>query len=115
MPNPTTVPTGNIVGNWLLSVTLSPAIVTINYTAEQTFTVAGLNLGDFVDVAKPTLQPGLGIVNSRVSALNTLAIAFINATTATITPTANEVYAVSVTRPGNLIAAGTASALTQIT
>jgi hypothetical protein len=114
MPNPTTIPEGNISGNWILSVTLSPAVVTPNFTAEQTFTVNGLKVGDFVDVSKPTVQGGLSMVNARVSAANTLAIGFGNNTSATITPTANEVYEVGVTRADNLNSTGT-PLLTQIT
>ena len=89
---------GNVQYTEVLSVTLSPGIVAPNTTAEQTFTVAGLQTGDFVNVMKPTSQAGLGIVNARVSATNTLAITYINATSATITPTASEVYGVGVDR-----------------
>lgn len=92
---------GNILLSMLLTPTLSPISVAPNTTAEQTFTVAGLQIGDFVNVNKPTNQAGLGITNCRVSALNTLAIAFSNATAATITPTASEVYTVGLDRPEN--------------
>ncbi len=115
MTNPSTVSYGNIVGEWILSVTLSPASVAPNTTAEQTFTVQGLKTGDFIDVNKPTLQAGLGIVNSRVSATNTLAIGFVNSTAATITPTAAEVYQVNVARPDNLNSTSTGALITQIT
>lgn len=81
------------------SPTLSPAQVAINTTAEQTFTVNGLEVGDVViTVNKPTSQAGLGIVNYRVSAANTLAITFANVTGAAITPTASEVYKVVVAK-----------------
>lgn len=102
MPNPSTIPRGNILGNWCLSVTLSPVSVAPNTSAEQSFTVAGLLPGDFIEVNKPTVQAGLAIINSRVSAANTMQIGFGNLTTATITPTAAEVYAVAVSRPENL-------------
>jgi hypothetical protein len=112
--NPSTISRGNIIGQWVLAVTLSPTSVAPNTTAEQTFTVTGLNVGDFVDANKPTLQAGLGIVNSRVSAANTLAIGFANATAATITPTASEIYNLEISRPENLTAAGN-SILSQLT
>ena len=71
---------------------LTPALIVLNTTAEQTFTVPGLEVGDTVlSINKPTAQAGLGIVNWRVSAANTLAITFINATGASITPT-SEAY-----------------------
>lgn len=74
---------------------LTPAAVAANTTAEQTFTVTGLAVGDkIVTVSKPTAQAGLGIVGWRVSALNTLAITFSNNTAAGITPTAAETYTV---------------------
>jgi hypothetical protein len=85
----------------------------VTTTTEQTFTVTGLLVGDFVDVAKPTSQPGLSLGNSRVSAANTLAITFTNVSSATITPTASEVYNIVVTRPENLTSTG-ASILTQL-
>ncbi len=90
---------GNIQGSWLLGVALSPVGIVLNTTAEQTFTVNGLLVGDFVNVTKPTTQAGLGIVNARVSAANTLAITFANTTGSTITPTAAEVYLIAVDRP----------------
>ena len=75
-------------------VAISPASVAANTTAEQTFTVTGLNTGDLVDVNKPTAQAGLGIAAVRVSAVNTLAIAFSNNTASPIVPTASETYKV---------------------
>lgn len=90
---------GNISYSLLVSATLSPVSVGANTIVEQSFTVQGLQTTDFVNVGKPTVQPGLGIVNSRVSAANTLAIAFANVTSATITPTAAEVYTVALDRP----------------
>ena len=96
-----TVLRGNILLSMLLAPTLSPISVAPNTVVEQTFTVAGLQVGDFVNVSKPTTQTGLGIANSRVSALNTLAIAFSNATAATITPTPAEVYTIGLDRPEN--------------
>jgi hypothetical protein len=104
MPNPSEIPRGNISGNWLTTITISPSSVAPNTTAEQTFTVSGLQLGDYCEVNKPSHQNGLGITNSRVSAANTLAIAFVNATASTITPTASEQYLLCVTRASNTLA-----------
>ncbi len=88
----TDIPRGQVRGIDLLEITLSPASVANATAAEQTFTVTGLKLHDYVAVNKPTAQAGLGIVGSRVSAANTLAITFMNTTAATITPTASEIY-----------------------
>jgi hypothetical protein len=97
--NNTSVGMGNIALDILLGATLSPSAVSANTTAEQTFTVTGLQVGDVVNVNKPTAQAGLGIVGARVSAANTLAITFSNNTAGSITPTASEVYVVNVVRP----------------
>jgi hypothetical protein len=98
--------TGNLVKQSVISVTLSPALIVLNTTAEQTFTVNGLLPGDMVLVNKPTTQAGLGIVGSRVSAANTLAITFSNNTAASITPTAGQTYLVLVSRPDSTITDG---------
>lgn len=100
---PLQIATGNVQAQYLMSVTLSPADVLANTSAEQTFTVTGLVARDFVQVNKPTAQAGLAIVGQRVSANNTLAITFGNFTGSTITPTASQVYSVLVTRPMALI------------
>jgi hypothetical protein len=83
----------------VFQLTLSPVSVAWSTTTEQTFSATGIGLltTDMVLVQKPTTQPGLGIVGSRVSAADTLAINFINVTT-TLTPTAAEVYKVAVFR-----------------
>jgi hypothetical protein len=104
-----TIARGNVAAEFVLAVTLSPAVVPPNITAEQAFTVNGLNVGDFIEVNKPTVQAGLAIINSRVSAANTLQIGFGNLTSATITPTASEIYSVAVTRPEYLTQAGNSS------
>lgn len=89
---------GNVAALGVVSVALSPAQVAANTTAEQTFTVPGLKVGDYVDVNKPSAQAGLGIAAVRVSAANTLAITFSNNTGSGITPTAGETYLVQYTR-----------------
>ena len=66
---------------------LTPASVNANTTAEQTFTVTGLATTDKVFVDSPaSLGNGLGIAGVRVSAADTLAIRFSNATAGSLTP-----------------------------
>ena len=65
--------------------------VAANTTSEQTVTVNGVATNDFVTVSKPTHSTGLGIVNIRVSAINTVAITFMNCTGSAIDP-ASETY-----------------------
>jgi hypothetical protein len=97
---------GNLPKQAVISVTLSPSAVSANTSAEQTFTVNGLEAGDHVSVNKPSAQAGLGIVGMRVSAVNTLAITFGNFTGSSITPTASEVYKVLLSRPDRTITDG---------
>jgi hypothetical protein len=99
MPGPSDIPRGNIQLSMMLGLVISPAIVAANTTAEQTFTLQGVQLGDVISVTKPTTQAGLGIVNSRVSAANQVAVTFSNNTGAGITPTAGETYVVELNRP----------------
>jgi hypothetical protein len=91
----------------VVQLTLSPVSVAAATTVEQTFTLTGLSLGDalqgadrILSVSKPTLQAGLAFGGARVSAANTVAVTFINATAATaIVPTEAEVYSFVVYRP----------------
>lgn len=91
---------GNVLAMGVASLTLSPAAVGANTTAEQTFTCPGLRTTDIiVGVSKPTNQAGLGIVGWRVSAANTVAITWGNWTAGGLTPTAGEVYQIEWIRP----------------
>lgn len=106
-PDTVQYPVGNLWKIGTFNVTLSPASVANATAAEQTFAATGIGLlaTDLVVVQKPAAQAGLGIVGSRVSAADTLAITFGNFTAATITPTASEVYTVGVFRVQPLWAA----------
>lgn len=81
----------------VVSLTIDPASVTTGTASEQTFTVPGLKVGDFVMVNKPSTS-GIAIGHCRASAANTLAINFVNATAATVDPVA-ETYLVFWFRP----------------
>lgn len=87
------IPRGNINELQIVSVALTPSAVGANTTAQQTFTVTGVKVGDVViSVEKPSHQAGLGIVGWRVTAADTVGITFSNNTGAGITPTAGETY-----------------------
>ena len=102
MGGPATVPYGNCSNVFVLNLTLSPTSVAPNISAEQTFTVPGLHLGDFVEVnVSGANQAGLAIGNTRVSTKDTIGITFANLTAATITPTASTIYTVFVARYEN--------------
>jgi hypothetical protein len=68
------------------NVTVTPTAVGANTTSEQTTTVLGLVVGSLITVTKPTHTAGIGIVNARVSASDTLAITYMNVTGGAVTP-----------------------------
>lgn len=82
----------------VVTASLNVASVAANTTAEQDFTITGLKTGDVVFVNKPSASAGLGVVNARVKAANTLSITFVNATASPIDPAA-ETYSVFWFRP----------------
>lgn len=75
---------GNIVHGVVFDFTFDPSSVSTITTSEQTVTVPGLKTGDFVMVSKPSHEAGLGVVNVRVSADDTLAITLVNPTAGSI-------------------------------
>ena len=82
----------------VFSLTIDVASVAAATSAEQTFTLRGVRVGDFVAVSKPSLTAGLAIGSARVSAADTIAIQFINATAGALDP-ASETYLVNWCRP----------------
>lgn len=87
-----------------LSLTLTPVACGANTAAEQAFSGLGTGLlaGDvIVGISKPTAQAGLGIVGWRndPAVADKFYITFGNFTGAGITPTAAEVYQVTIARP----------------
>jgi len=90
----------------VLNVVLSPVSVGAATTAEQTFPVTGLKPADSLTpgdqilmVTKPTAQAGIAPTAWRVSAADTLAITFVNATASPVVPTALETYQIVIFRP----------------
>lgn len=89
---------GNVLGMYMLSLTINPASVATITTAEQTFTMPGVKVGDMAFASKPSLTTGLGIANVRVSAADTIAITFVNPTAGAI-DAASESWSIFVIRP----------------
>lgn len=71
-----------------ISQSLTPVSVATVATVEQTFTVPGLQVGDYVFVSPPSITTGVAPVCARVSAANTLAVTFINSTAGALVPAA---------------------------
>lgn len=89
---------GNIAKMYACAVTFDPAAVATITTAEQTVTVVGVKVGDFVIAMKPSITTGVTIGNVRVSAADTIAIQFVNPTAGSVNP-ASETWQFLVFRP----------------
>jgi hypothetical protein len=90
---------GNLQSTFLLTVTLTPTSTSNPTTTEQSFTIPGLQIGDEVSIAATFAYTSLvQITNSRVSAANTLTVAFTNQSGGTLTAPAG-IYNIEVNRP----------------
>lgn len=101
---PQTTPSrGNILYDFIISPSLTPVSVAAATSAEQSFTIPGLQVGDMIaGIAPPSLMTaGIGISYGRVSAANTLIISFVNATAGGVIPVAGS-YLINVCRPESL-------------
>ena len=94
----TLITRGNVKSLFMIDVTFNPASVATITTAEQTTTVVGLRTGDMVFWQKPTNTAGVGVVNMRVSATDTLAVTFVNPTAGSV-DAASETWRLLVIRP----------------
>lgn len=100
---------GNVKQLNVVALPVAPVSVAANTTAEQSFTLAGLDPKANVDINKPSFQAGLGIVNVRVipasgSTASQLAITYQNNTASPIVP-ATETYSVLVAVPEGSVTA----------
>jgi hypothetical protein len=71
----------------VFTVTLSPAQVSANTSAEESFTVTGLRSNDHVFISGPAQTAGIVIGNARASARDTISITFGNCSGSPATPT----------------------------
>jgi len=84
----TTILRGNIYQSFLVYPSLTPAAVS-GTQATQTFSIAGLQVNDCVNVSLNGAQTtGVGIANAWVSAAGVLSIQFSNSTGSSATPAA---------------------------
>lgn len=97
---PQIVTYGNVQSTFLLTISLTPAATAATTTLEQTFTVPGLQVGDQISGISPqfALTTQVDIINARVSAANTLALAFSNVTAGSLTYPSGTFY-IEVNRP----------------
>jgi hypothetical protein len=99
---PQIVTYGNVQSTFVLTASLTFAATATVTTAEQTFTVPGIQVGDqisditYIGGAFPNTL--LTIANARVSANNTIAVAVSNSTAGSLTYPAGT-YFIEVNRP----------------
>ena len=90
---------GNVNLLRLVTKSINLGSTAANTTAVHTVTVDGLKTEDAVFVNKPSHSTGLGIVNARVSAVNTLEITTMNTTAGAIDPGAETYQLLIVSAP----------------
>jgi hypothetical protein len=96
---PTIAAVGNIQSSFILTVSLTPAATAATTTLEQTFTIPGLQSGDILAISPQfAITTLVTIENARVSAANTIAIAFNNSTAGSLTYPSGS-FAIEVNRP----------------
>ena len=90
--------TSNISEMGIVTFTYNPASQATIDTDEDTVTVTGLRVGDFVVVNKPTHTNGVGLTDARVTAADTLSFTWVNPTAGAVDP-ASETYTALWVRP----------------
>jgi hypothetical protein len=100
LPDTVQLPIGNIWKTGVFALTLSPVAVAGATAPEQSFAATGIGLltTDVVYVSCAAPLAGVGLINARVSAADTLTLQFVNPTAGSLTPTASTVYNVYVVR-----------------
>ena len=90
---------GNMLYDFVIGPSLTPSAVAATTSAEQSFTVAGLQTNDMVDISNfnGAQTAGVVIANARVSAANTLGITFGNVGTTSVTPASGQ-YLINIVR-----------------
>ena len=101
MPGPANLSFGNVAGSFVIQVPVAAGgTIAANSTVERTYTVPGLRVGDVATANKPSaFTSGLGLANARVSAADTLALSYINATAGALS-IQTETWLVQIDRPG---------------
>jgi hypothetical protein len=98
----TTLPRGNILYTKQFATVLTPSSVGANTTAEQNFTIQGLQVGDYLNCqCAGTQTTGISVANVRVTGANTATIAFNNSTGGSLSP-ASTTYGFIWGRPESL-------------
>lgn len=75
---------GNAYSVHIVTATVDLGSVAANTSEEETATVSGVKVGDFVSVSKSDLDAGIILGSCRVTAANTVAIQVVNATASAV-------------------------------
>jgi hypothetical protein len=96
----TTINRGNVATTIVMTATITPAATGATTSAEQSFTIPGLQVGDQVSALQyqGAWTVLVDIVNLRVSAANTLGVSFQNSTGGSLTAPSGT-YLLEVNRP----------------
>lgn len=89
---------GNIASINLVSATVDLGSVAANTSEEETFTLTGVKVGDFVSVQKENLEAGIVLGSARVEADGVVTVEVINATGSAV-DAASATMSVLVIRP----------------
>lgn len=89
---------GNIASINLVAATVDLGSVAANTSEEETFTLTGVKVGDFISVQSDDLEAGIVLGSARVEANNTVTVEVINTTAGAINA-ASSTMAVLVIRP----------------
>jgi len=93
---------GNMRGLNLIDVTWDIPSVAANTTEEETFTLTGVKVGDFVSVSKSDLDAGIVFGSARVTAADTVGVQITNPTAGAV-DAASEDVKVMVIRPDSTL------------
>lgn len=86
MPN-TTVVRGPLDAVKIFQINITPTSVPAQNSNEQTFTVIGINPGDYINLGSAAAQTaGIVVGSCRITAPNTLAVQFVNVSGAAVVP-----------------------------
>ena len=96
----TMISRGNVLYEIVIGPTLTPASVAVSTSAEQSFTVQGLQPGDQISEISfsSTQTAGIIISQARVPSANTLTIQFANCGSAAAVPQSG-IYSININRP----------------
>ena len=97
-PGPNIVAESLTRGEAVIAVSFTAAEVAAATAAEQTITVNGVAVGDFVSVNAPANTKKTAVAGARVTAANTVGLMFVNPTAGALTPDAGT-YLIRVIRP----------------